>query len=623
MDNATLGTAPAQRTGWRRHVAVAAGLLVTADVAALLLAGLGAGHVPAPSAALAEPPAAAPTSDPVRVIARWQPGHELAGEAAVAALGGTVGIRIPMIGGFTATIPGTAVGPLAHTAGVANVSLDRRVALLDRDPSSDDPTTASSTSSTSSSAGYDPAGDPGSLYNVARAIGANDLWNSGSTGKGIGIALIDSGLVRTPGRLDASTIVQGPDLSFDGADPALATLDAYGHGTHMAAIIAGRDRASSDPATYDNKRRFAGIAPDATLVNVKVAAADGQTDVSQVIAGIDWVVQHKDEANIRVINLSFGTDGAQARTIDPLAYAVEVAWRKGIVVVVAGGNDGTSLGRLTDPAYDPFVLAVGATDHAGTAKGDDDTVADFSSRGTADRSVDLVAPGRSIVSARSPGSYVDTLRPTARVADTLFRGSGTSQATAVTSGAVALLLQQRPQLTPDQVKRLLTNAAAPIAGATAIEQGAGRLDVKRASKAAIPGRAAIQRFDLSTGTGSIEASRGSFHVTSGDRVLAGEVDASGTPWDGGSWSGAAWSGGSWSGGSWSGGSWSGGSWSGGSWSGGSWSGGSWSGGSWSGGSWSGGSWSGGSWSGGSWSGGSWSGGSWSDAGWLAAGWPDT
>ena len=154
----------------------------------------------------------------------------------------------------------------------------------------------------------------------------------------------------------------------------------------MASIIAGND---------GTKRGFRGVAPGAHIVNVKVGATDGTVDVSQVIAAIDWTVQHRNDPglNIRVISLSYGTDSLQDYQIDPLTTAVESAWRNGIVVVVSGGNGGTSHPSLTDPATDPYVLAVGAADISGTANKRDDRVADFSSRGNATRSVDVVAPG--------------------------------------------------------------------------------------------------------------------------------------------------------------------------------------------------------------------------------------
>jgi serine protease AprX len=350
-----------------------------------------------------------------------------------------------------------------------------------------------------------------------------------------------------------------------------------------------------------------------------------------VLAAIDWVVQHRNDngMNIRVLNLSFGTDSHQSYLTDPLAYAAEVAWRKGIFVVAAAGNGGNSGNGLTDPASDPFVMAVGADDDKGTADVSDDTIPSWSSWGANGRNPDALAPGKSIVSLRDPGSYIDQQFPSAVVATRFFRGSGTSQAAAVTSGAAALLIQQRPQITPDQLKQLLTSTATPVPGAPPAQQGAGLINLLAASQAPTP--QVTQMWQPSTGSGSLEGARGSMHVVSSDgSVLSGEQDIFGNPWNGTSWSaaslnGTSWSGGQWNGTSWSGAcwcgtSWSGTSWSGTSWSGTSWSGTSWSGTSWSGTSWSGTSWSGTSWSGTSWSGTSWSGTSWSGTSWSTAGW---
>jgi serine protease AprX len=258
---------------------------------------------------------------------------------------------------------------------------------------------------------------------------------------------------------------------------------------------------------------------------------------------------------------------------------VEQAWHQGIVVVTAAGNEGFGSPRLNNPAADPFVIAVGSSDHVGTQRTLDDAISDFSSRGVAERRPDVVAPGRSVVSLRNPGSFIDTMFPTARVGSKYFRGTGTSQSAAVVSGAAALLLQQRPDLRPDQVKILLMATAQRIRRADPLVSGEGLIKVDRALS--IPTwvvKDYVQTHAPSTGTGSLEAARGSVHVADPEtgEELRGEYDWFGRSWTGGSWSGGSWSGGSWSGGSWSGGSWSGGSWSGGSWSGGSWSGGTWS-----------------------------------------------
>jgi Subtilase family len=544
---------------------------------------------------------------PLDVIVRGFSGHVADAERAVSAAGGHVLRRLGIIDGFVARVPSSSVPSLRTTPAVRSITPDARVKLshvID---------------------GFDGATDAGSMYNTARAIHALDLWRSGVTGRGVGVALIDSGVVPVNGLTVPGKVVNGPDLSFESQADNLRYLDTYGHGTHMAGIIAGRDdgETSSDLLNPD---RFNGVAPDATIVNLKVANAMGATDVSQVIAAIDWIVQHRNDnnMNIRVLNLSFGTDGVQSYVLDPLAYAAEVAWRHGIVVVVAAGNSGTGSSKLNDPAYDPYVIAVGADDTKGTTSVSDDTIPDWSSRGDGTRNPDLVAPGKSIVSLRSPGSQIDVTHPEGKVNTRFFRGSGTSQATAVVSGAAALLLQARPSLTPDQVKGLLVGAAKALPAADPVAQGSGLLNIAAAAAASTP--ASTQSWTQSNGTGSLESARGSAHVVSADGVeLRGEQDIFGHAWDGTSWStaslnGTSWSGGTWNGSQWTGTSWSGTSWSGTSWSGTSWSGTSWSGTSWSGTSWSGTTWSGTSWSGTSWSGTSWSGTSWSGTTWSGSTW---
>jgi serine protease AprX len=316
--------------------------------------------------------------------------------------------------------------------------------------------------------------------------------------------------------------------------------------------------------------------------------------------------------------------------LDPLTHAVENAWRAGIVVVVSGGNAGRAAAELNNPAYDPYVLAVGASDTRGTVDATDDLVPDFSSRGSAARRVDLVAPGRSILSLRDPGSYLDEAHPSARVGDSYFKGSGSSQAAAVVSGAVALLLQGRPDLTPDQVKALLRRSAEDMPYADAAGRGRGQLDVFGAYVRAVG--PATQGWEPSTGLGSLETARGSQHVASdgveltGERHVLGEFSAE--RWAPASaafsaWTGGVWAGGDWSGACWCASTWSGKSWAGKSWAGTTWSGKSWAGASWNGKSWAGKSWAGKSWSGASWNGSSWVGKSWAGRVWASAGWGET
>lgn len=474
------------------------------------------------------------------------------------------------------------------------------------------------------SLGYDPVADKGSLYNIAEVIGAHDAYQKGLTGKGVGVALIDTGVAPVQG-LTSGNVVNGPDLSFDSQVPGLAHVDGFGHGTHLASIIAGRDAAGA-PSSYLDPARFDGIAPDATLVNVKVGATSGAVDVSQVIAGIDWVVEHAQDPglNIRVINLAYGTDSTQAASIDPLSYAVENAWRHGIVVVVAGGNDGETTKTLANPAYDPHVLAVGAMDDAGTVSASDDTVPDWSTRGTDARHVDVVAPGVSVAGLRVPGGTCDTEYPTSRVGDRFARASGTSQATAVVSGEVALMLQQNPYLTPDQIKQLVMNTASGIASTLPIFGGSGLVDLRAvltnpvtALLKTVTGLlGALLGPGWGNGTGSLEASRGSFHVVAGTTVLSGEKDIFGRPWNGYTWArqtsgGYAWQGGYWRGELLTGPGWQSGAWPTTAWPGTDWTGLSWSSDAWTASTWHASTWHASTWHDEAWAASTWHGEGWS------------
>jgi serine protease AprX len=665
---------------------------MTVAAATLVVAGLAG-----PTAASAATTTTASSSDKVSVIVREFDGAGNAPERAVSAFGGRVDRQLDVIGGFTAHVPSDRLDALRAVPGVESVSENASLTLngllgstvggVTSTATKTTTTAAASTTTTvanttttvaaAAAAVVDPvvqgqSGQEGSLYTIANQLtGASKMWDAGYTGKGVDVAVIDSGAVPVDGFTAPGKLVYGPDLSFETGTP-LENLDTNGHGTHMAGIIAGRDNAATGKYS-GNSGNYVGMAPDARNVSIKVADAQGHTDVSQAIAAIDWVVQHGNDngLHVRVLNMSFGTDGVQSYQLDPLAYAAEQAWHKGIVVVVAVGNEGFGTGKVNNPATDPYVIAVGSDNAKGTADVADDVTSTFSNDGDGTRNPDLVAPGEHVVSLRSPNSFLDQEHPAGRIGDRLFRGSGTSQATAVVSGAAALLLSQRPDLTPDEVKALLTGTAQNLPNATARQQGAGLINLAAAMNAPTPVNA-VQTYARSTGAGSLDAARGSVVVKVDGQAVTGEVDVAGQAIDssnaetlaagvaeitdeqaaeqaaviadlpaaeqadavaelpaaqqaeivddatksgdpalaGVTWSGVTWSGVTWSGVTWSGVTWSGVTWSGVTWSGVTWSGVTWSGVTWSGVTWSGVTWSGVTWSGVTWSGVTWSGADW-------------
>jgi serine protease AprX len=456
--------------------------------------------------------------------------------------------------------------------------------------------------------GFDATADLGSLHNIERIVRADELWKDGYTGAGVDVALVDTGVTPVPG-LDDGRVIDGPDLSFDNGDPELRYLDSYGHGTHMAGIIAGRD--PIDPACtrcdkdnpYTDADRYYGVAPDARIVNVKVGATDGAVDVTQVIAGINWVVDHKDDAglHIRVLNLSFGTDAAQSYLTDPLSYAVQRAWDAGIVVLVASGNDGLAASQVANPATNPDIIAVGAADPNGTLKTDDDSVPAFANHGSFSRSVDVIAPATHVLSLRVPGSTIDLENPSAVVGERFIRGSGTSQATAVVSGVAALLVQKFPDATPDQIKAQLMATGRGIKMPTTVKHmflgqkvegkvlnrfwfGSGIVDAKESAKPRTL-KAAEQANAPAIGGGSLGDARGSTVVLldgepltadGADLVLPDPTVALDGYWDGNRWTGNRWTGNRWTGNRWTGNRWTGNRWTGNRWTGSGWSSNLWS-----------------------------------------------
>ncbi len=357
---------------------------------------------------------------------------------------------------------------------------------------------------------------------VRAAAGLGGSAGRPGAGAGVRVAVVDTGVTDTPGLTRRSgRLVDAVDTS---ASPRKGPLeDGYGHGTFLASVIAGgpAEGAQSEPV---------GVAPGATVLVVRVAQPDGTTRLSQVLAGLDWVAGHADQVDVANLSLSYTRPGT-AYGADPLTDAVEAVRDAGVTVVVSAGNDPSLVG---DPGFTPRALTVGAADLTAAQV----QVAPFSGSDVVAgvQKPDLVASGVGVLGVLPPSSVLAQENPKARVSGRLWRGSGTSQAAAVTSGAVALLLQQHPQASPAQVKAALRRAAAPLAGD---RDGAGLLRLD-----AVAGDAAD---DPAYGPGS------------GDPTGEGGFDAN--SWSANSWSANSWSANSWSANSWSANSWSANSWS--------------------------------------------------------------
>lgn len=489
--------------------------------------------------------------------------------------------------------------------------------------------------------GYDPT-NSGSLSSITQMVGAQSAWAAGYTGAGVDVAVIDTGVAAVPGLDAPGKVINGPDLSFDSPNGWPAGVDGYGHGTFMAGLVAGRDAGASASAQgcstclnasgYSDTTKFVGVAPDARIVNVKVGAADGAVDVTQVIAAIDWVVQHAHDPglNIRVISLSYGTDSTQNYRKDPLAQAAEQAWAHGIVVVAAAGNDGKTVKRLADPGYDPFVLAVGGDNPKRTLTPSDDVVPHWAQHGNANRPVDLIAPALHVIGLRVPGSFVDTLPDnTGQVGARFQRGSGTSQATAIVAGVAALVLQAHPDASPDQVKALLNGTATSLSTPEAIAAGqrvhwGNGLVNAAAAVTATPGSLAVtaQTASSSTGRGTLDATRAGAGVSSGGVVLSGQRDIFGRPFDSRAMAAQQAAAKAWTGGVWNGSRWTGDNWTGDNWTGSRWTGRRWTGDDWSGSRWTGSRWTDKTWNGSRWTGDDWNGSRWTDHGWDESHWAE-
>ena len=383
--------------------------------------------------------------------------------------GGTVVRQFDIVGGFEAEMPIEAVRSLDFTDRADWISLDAPVVTSDRP---------------------DDRIDVSRLATVyPAATGAPQAWRRGATGEDVTVAVIDTGI--TPGADFGDRIARSRNFSSESRNP----LDQNGHGTWVAGIIAGRDP----------RGRYLGIAPDAGLLSVKVAGRDGSAHAGDVIEALQWVVQNKDRYNVGVINISLNSAIADSYLRDPLAAAVEEAWLQGIVVVVSAGNLGGAQYAVDHaPANDPFVITVGSFDDGGTADRSDDALADWSSRGvTADgyAKPEVTAPGVDIVSTSAgQNTYLAREAPDSFVDRRYARFSGSSASAAIVSGTVALMLDEDPSLTPDEVKFRAVATGTPLAGSLAPAVDASGATFTTLEGAANGGALPNELIDPATGT---------------------------------------------------------------------------------------------------------------------------
>jgi serine protease AprX len=377
----------------------------------------------------------------VKVIVQYAGVPQREQMARVQNLGAHVNSTLNLIRAFSLTIPVSALPALEAEPEIISISLDHPVHGTD-----------------------DVTND---------VTGVETAWSDGYKGTGIGVAVIDSGINDSHPDLwnsaeTKSRVVYRQDFTGTAnTNSSGGKYDLYGHGTHVAGIIGGNGYLSSG--------NYEGVAPNVNLVDLRVLDLNGTGTDSMVIAAIEEAITLKTKYNIKVINLSLGRGIFESYTQDPLCQAVESAWKAGIVVVVAAGNygrlsiDGSNgYGTITAPGNDPYVITVGATNSNGSTSQSAETLTSYSSKGptTYDHVVkpDLVAPGNNIVSLSAPGATLEVSYPSQLVTgndgnNDYFTLSGTSMATPVVSGSVALLLNQHSALTPDEVKARLMKTA--------------------------------------------------------------------------------------------------------------------------------------------------------------------
>jgi serine protease AprX len=426
--------------------------------------------------------------------------------------------------------------------------------------------------------------------------GATQLFSQGDTGQGVTVAVIDTGIDDLPDF--AGRLIGGVDLS-GGNDPF---QDNYGHGTFVAGLIAG-DGASSGG-------QYEGEAPGADLVSIKVAGANGVTDLGTLIAGLQWAVDNRLAYNIRVLNMSLGFQPLESTVVNPLDQAVQAAWNSGIAVVASAGNAGPSNGTILSPGDDPLVITVGALDDMAQPVVADDEMTNFSSVGPTSPDgwvkPDLVTSGRSVVSLAAPGSTVYDENPSARIGSGNFVGSGTSFSTAITSGAAALVLAANPTLTPDEVKARLLGTTSPGPVGNPFVDGHGALNAYAAATAgpmnlsqSVAGTA-LALLGATVSLSPIASFADSWNASLWSGAPPSQGSAGGSAWNGPAWNGPVWNGSAWNGFAWSSRAWNDGGWASAAWDGQTWQGSAWDGSAWEGSAWNGAAWNGSAWSSSEW-----------------------
>jgi serine protease AprX len=425
--------------------------LVSAALIALLVAPVAGASLPRRSIVVF-----APSTKPAERVAM------------VRAVGGRVIRDLHLIDGLGVVMAPGGAARLAARSGVRSVTADGalRPAAATKAPQ------AAVASGSASCAGVSSNWCPERLAtSFVQSTRADKAWADPryrATGAGVGVAVIDTGI---DGGLPDFLGADGTSRVVASAvvNPAATTAqDGYGHGTHVAGLLAGNGRrlAPTDP----NYNRYVGTAPDANLVSIKASDDAGNATVMDVIDALQFAVDFKDAYNIRVVNLSLNAAEPGSYRSDPLDAAAEAAWFSGLVVVTAAGNRGHAPDAVSyAPANDPFVISVGGVDDRGTKATSDDALAAWSSRGITQDGIakpDLVAPAAHLVAPLARGSMFASLCAGCIVDGRYFRISGTSMASPIVAGIAADLLSAHPDWTPDQVKQALVGSLRPVKDAT-------------------------------------------------------------------------------------------------------------------------------------------------------------
>lgn len=390
----------------------------------------------------------------IEVIVQKRPGSDSL--PLIQSVGGTLVAETPIINGFVAKVPADSLAKFGQQEGVLRYTVNHTVSATGQNGQG---------GNTFKIGQGNQFKRPEKVTNDYRQIVKADAVKE--KGKGVTIAVLDSGVGADSFSKSNLNIIESIAIN----PSATTSDDLYGHGTHVAGIINGQ-----------GPNEVTGIAPAANLINVKLGDDKGNLTEIDLLLGLQWVYDFKDDYKIKVVNLSVSSDISQSYINSPLSAAVEQLWLNGVTVVAAAGNNRVNPTDINyAPANDPYIITVGAVDGQGQNEARNVELAPWSKHGVTPQGIhkpEVTAPGVDMISLLPESDSILAIEhPEAVINQNYFEMSGTSMSAPVVSGTIALMLEANPLLTPNEIKSILLGT--DVAYKT-MSDTAGVIDAKKA-----------------------------------------------------------------------------------------------------------------------------------------------